>query len=340
MNQIEQFIMKNFTITLFLILTFGTFNNLTAQDDLKNSEDHPLLTRYPGSYIASYEKIKFREYNLAYGPITGYRHIEDTKKVSGQLYRITYIIDQTVEKLSIGEVYQDYKQAIEKSGITLLGDGLFSDRNVKKQIGGTSWIGVALKDNGFPQGSKATLLFAGTSSSGGTFSIIGKINRKDGITYVAIYGERHSNSRVVCHVDIIEEKSAETGKVFANANYIKKEIDAKGMVAIYGINFDFDSAKIKEDSQPTLDEVAKFLKDNPSINIYVVGHTDMKGSLSYNLTLSKNRAKAIVDALVKTYKIDTSRLEEGGVGPLSPKSTNESEDGRYLNRRVELVKKI
>ncbi|MFK7770618.1 MAG: OmpA family protein [Saprospiraceae bacterium] len=332
--------MKNTLSIILLLFSFGIFNSLLAQEDIKNSEDHPLLTRYPGTHIASYEKIKFREYNLAHGPITSYKKIKDTKKVSGQLYRITYIIDESVEKLSIGEVYLDYKQALKKAGITLLGDGLFSGRNNKKEIGGGSWIGVALKDNGFPQGSKATYLFAGTSSSGGTFSIIGKVNQKEGTTYVAIYGERHSKSKIVCHVDIIEEKSAETGKVFADANYIKNEIEEMGMVTIYGINFDFDSAKIKADSKPTLDEIAKFLTDNPSIKIYVVGHTDMKGSLSYNLTLSKNRAKAIVDALVKTYKIDTSRLEEGGVGPLSPKSTNQSEDGRYLNRRVELVKKI
>ena len=250
------------------------------------------------------------------------------------------MLEENVEKLSIGEVYQDYLEAIEKEKITILGKGLFSNRNVKGEIGGGSWIGVALKDNGFPQGSSANLLFKGTSSSGGTFSIVGKVEDAVNTTYIALYGERHSNDLVVCHIDIIEQKAAETGKVQVNADYIKKEIEENGTVSIYGITFDFDSDKIKPESKTTLDEISKFLSNNPNISLYIVGHTDMKGTLAYNKGLSQRRSESVVNELVQTYQIASSRLQAEGVGPLAPKGTNDTEEGRKLNRRVELVKKI
>jgi len=65
----------------------------------------------------------------------------------------------------------------------------------------------------------------------------------------------------------------------------------------------------------------------------------MKGTFEYNMTLSKNRAQAVVNELVKKYSIDAARLTGDGTGPLAPVSTNETEEGRKLNRRVELVAK-
>lgn len=328
--------MKYLLISLFLFSSLVGF----TQSDLKGSQDHPLLSRYPGAHIASYETEKFREYSFATGPITAYKYIEKKKTISGQIYRITYLIDKGVAELSIGEVYQDYTQAIKKAGIEILAQGLFPNRNVNKQVGGGIWIGVAMKDNRFGQKSKANYLFAGTSSSGGTFAIMGELKNPKGTTHLAIYGERHSKDLVVVHLDIIEEKAADIGYVFADAEYIKKELDSKGVVSIYGINFDFDSANIKEDSKTVLDEVAQFLKASPNLELYIVGHTDMKGKMDYNIHLSKRRAQAVIDYLGKVYGIAVNRLSANGVGPLAPKGSNETEEGRALNRRVELVKKL
>ena len=109
---------------------------------------------------------------------------------------------------------------------------------------------------------------------------------------------------------------------------------------LYGIFFDFDKAEIKPDSKPALDEIAKLLRDNPSMQLYVVGHTDMQGDLSYNKSLSEKRAIAVVNELVKMYGIAASRVMASGMGPLAPVSTNHTEAGRKLNRRVELVEKL
>ncbi len=72
--------------------------------------------------------------------------------------------------------------------------------------------------------------------------------------------------------------------------------------------------------------------------MYVVGHTDNQGSYAHNLDLSQKRADAIVQALTTQYKIAAARLAAKGVASLSPVATNETEAGRAINRRVELVK--
>ncbi len=327
-------------IVLLIICCFAVSSVVNAQTDKPGSEDHPLLTRYPDSYIGYYETVKFREYILATGPVTGYRYIAERDTLEGQLTRITYLIDKPAEALSIGEVYQDYYLALQKAGISIIAKGSFAQSNVKGDVGGGQWIGLALGANSFQQGAAANYLFAGTSSSGGTFAIIGKVGRADGATYVAIYGERHSNKKVIVHVDVIELKAAETGHVFADADYISKEIADRGSVAIYGIFFDFNSSTIKPESKASLDEIAAYLKTNPNISLYVVGHTDMTGTLSYNLKLSKDRAKAVVDALTKDYGIASERLISDGVAFLAPRATNESDLGRSMNRRTELVRRI
>jgi OOP family OmpA-OmpF porin len=71
----------------------------------------------------------------------------------------------------------------------------------------------------------------------------------------------------------------------------------------------------------------------------VVGHTDMKGKLGYNMDLSQRRARAVVTALTNDYGIASSRLEPQGVGPLVPVMTNQQDGGRAKNRRVELVER-
>lgn len=74
------------------------------------------------------------------------------------------------------------------------------------------------------------------------------------------------------------------------------------------------------------------------MNLYVVGHTDSVGEISYNMKLSQTRAEAVVKALVTKYRVTQNRLKSYGVGPLAPVASNETEEGRALNRRVELVK--
>ena len=136
----------------------------------------------------------------------------------------------------------------------------------------------------------------------------------------------------------VVEKTAMEQEVVADARPMASHIKETGRVAIYGIYFDHDSYHIEPQSGPSLKAIAEMLKTNSTLNIYVIGHTDMTGELEYNMRLSHERAQAVVDALVKEYSIPANRLKAKGVGPLSPVSTNRTEEGKKLNRRVELVK--
>ena len=103
--------------------------------------------------------------------------------------------------------------------------------------------------------------------------------------------------------------------------------------------FDTDKTDLKPESKPALDEVAKLLNDRADLKLYVVGHTDMQGSLAHSMSLSEGLAKPVVKALTADYGIDGARLEGRGVGPLVPVATNASEGGRASNRRVALVQR-
>jgi OOP family OmpA-OmpF porin len=109
-------------------------------------------------------------------------------------------------------------------------------------------------------------------------------------------------------------------------------------VALYGVYFDNDKDSLRADSQPTLQEIAKLLTANPKLKLQVVGHTDNEGTPDYNLDLSRRRSASVVRALTSSYSVPASRLSSFGCGPYSPVGSNETEDGRAKNRRVELVK--
>jgi len=136
----------------------------------------------------------------------------------------------------------------------------------------------------------------------------------------------------------IVEKKAMVQEVVADAKSLAHDINSTGHASVYGIHFDFNKADVKPESEPTLKEIAKLLKQTPELNLYVVGHTDSVGEISYNMKLSQTRAEAVVKALVTKYGVAQNRLKSYGVGPLAPVSSNETEEGRALNRRVELVK--
>lgn len=137
---------------------------------------------------------------------------------------------------------------------------------------------------------------------------------------------------------IIEEEEMRQDIVI-DAELIKNSIEVHGKIAVYGILFDTGKSEIKEASAPALQEIATYLLSNPTINCWVVGHTDSDGSFQTNSALSLARAKAIKAELHATYKIAEKRLFAEGVGPLAPIASNASEEGKKLNRRVELVKK-
>jgi outer membrane protein OmpA-like peptidoglycan-associated protein len=106
------------------------------------------------------------------------------------------------------------------------------------------------------------------------------------------------------------------------------------VIRLDDVLFDFDKFNLTDSARKDLDEVYVLLKKNKAMYLEVQGHTDSRGKDDYNVNLSKNRAEAVVGYLVKKG-IDKSRLEIKYFGATKPVSTNDSDEGRAKNRRVE-----
>jgi OmpA-OmpF porin, OOP family len=134
---------------------------------------------------------------------------------------------------------------------------------------------------------------------------------------------------------IVMEKEAMKQDIVASALF--EELNKKGNVALY-INFETGKSTIQPESKRIIDEVTLMLKENPSLQISVEGHTDNTGTAAANKILSENRAKAVTAALVSNG-IDKARLTSKGWGQERSIADNATEDGKAKNRRVEIVKK-
>ena len=117
---------------------------------------------------------------------------------------------------------------------------------------------------------------------------------------------------------------------------VLQPIEVGVTVRLKNIYFDFDKTTLKNESFPELDKVVDFLKQNASVEIEISGHTDNKGSDDYNATLSQGRSEAVVSYLI-SQGIDGYRLTAHGYGESKPIDTNDSDEGRANNRRVEFT---
>jgi outer membrane protein OmpA-like peptidoglycan-associated protein len=140
----------------------------------------------------------------------------------------------------------------------------------------------------------------------------------------------------VCYIKIIGQEKFKQSLILS-PDKIKSELDKNGKVVLDGIFFDFNKATLKPQSKKAILSVVALMEKYPDLVISVEGHTDSVGDNTYNLTLSQNRAKAVKNAIV-SYGIDTSRLKIKGFGEQKPIATNNTEEGRAKNRRVELHK--
>ncbi len=182
---------------------------------------------------------------------------------------------------------------------------------------------------------------AAAKKIGGTtvFLSVGEINAvfkilKNGreIAWVKVEsGGNDNNDFYTLYIVELEEMKQEI-----TSNDILAALNTDGHISLY-INFDFGKAEIKAESQKIIDQIAEMLNANPSLKVSIEGHTDNVGAAPGNKTLSENRAKAVMNNLI-AKGISQSRLSSKGWGQDKPIADNTTEEGRALNRRVEIVK--
>jgi len=317
-------------ITLFLfIFASSLLGHGVFAEDVSGSSDHPMVSRYEGSSITDYDFREFDEYEILLGKVVhapgepDNRKVESSENLEGKVTKISYYLPEDRSTL---EVFRNYQDALKAAGFEIL----FTCS--KNECGGRPFNHKVVKYSGGFADNYSEQRF-----------LAAKLPRDEGDVYVSLYTVKNTSgggpdrNHIYTQVDVIEVAPMQEAMVTVDADAMAEEIFETGSISIYGILFDFDKADMKPESAATIKEIATLLNNNPDLKLFIVGHTDNKGSLDYNMDLSQKRAGAVVDVLVSEHSIESARVTPKGLGFLAPVASNSSEEGRSKNRRVELV---
>lgn len=328
MNQILKSILTACAFT-------SLFGLIGAAQDLPNSKDPAGMKRYDGSELIGYRAPKFDEFLLPLGPPTSENPptFEKSKAVDGQIGYYTYL---GPAGRSPAELFRNYKQEFQRLGIEV---------QYEKGAGQHGWFGPTFDkiagESDIAQilaydEDDERLLVGKSRDSNPSYYVIFVTAYKDGIIPERLQG-RIAKAQALAQLVVVSADVMEKKMAFVNADDMKQAIHDSGKVAVYGLYFDTDKDAVKSDSQPTLSEIAKLLKNDPALRLHVVGHTDNQGKPDYNLDQSRRRAASVVGELTAKYGIPANRLDAFGCGLYAPIASNDEEEGRAKNRRVELV---
>jgi OOP family OmpA-OmpF porin len=320
-----------------------------------------VVPRYAGSFILAQTRKDFDELILPLGKVIGASYYsepdkklryEKTEVVEGRLTRTVYVIPEGRSTL---EVLRNYTGELEAKGAKTLFQ--CSKAECGEEFHKLHAVPRALKPESAAYNRERRDLTSNVleyvDPAADQRLWVGEWKREGaagaGDVYVSIYVATQTGGsmgnvssalkgRVLAIVEVLETKAMQQNLAFVSAEQIGGALGKDGRVAIYGIYFDFDKADIKPESDKQLAEMASQLKSNAGLKVFIVGHTDNKGTLAYNTDLSQRRAEAVAKALAAKFGIAADRMVAKGVGPLSPLAPNDNEDGQAKNRRVELVK--
>jgi len=305
-----------------------------ASADVAGSRDHPLIGRFAGSEIIGYDTKDYDELTFALGKAyeaaSGKYELKKKQRVEGKRTRILYL---TPAGKSTLQVYRNVEKTLKRKGFTTL----FACKG-NAECGWGSWFMGAqtlggLREYAYQMDEDYRYMAA-------------RLSRKEGDVYVSMLVYKYDSSVVrgweghtMAEINVAEIEPMQEEMVRVKAEDLAKSIREAGHAAVHQIYFDTDSARLKPESGPALKEIGSLLKGDAKLKLYVVGHTDNTGTLAHNMTLSMQRAKAVVAALVSRYGVKPESLEAHGVGSLAPVESNTTEQGRAKNRRVDLVRR-
>lgn len=309
---------------LLLLLMLSQLVWAASNEDQRGSSDHPLVDRYPGSYINRYTYTEYDLYELPTGPTASKKERPPIKELEGGITTIIYRAPKTLSTL---QIFRNYEKAFADAGYkplyscTVANCGEYFPRQWVK---GTTREGQYNGIDVYNMSPKSDYRFW----TG--------VLRKDGKEFYTTLLVRKNSAVVDYLIEVLEVAALETGKVGINLDSLGNDLEMTGKAVLEGIYFDTGKATLKAESGATLAVIAQYLKREGSAKVFVVGHTDYTGGYDLNVDLSKRRAAAVIVALGERG-VATSRMTDVGVGPVAPAASNADESGRSTNRRVELV---
>ncbi len=317
--------MKGFFMGILLITVLYGAAIAETDKDIKGSRDQEVVSKVPDSKIKVWTHREMSSYLLPLGKIIKDRAVNkklpmSKRVIEGSVTRITYFCppSTTPEK-----IYRRYQQELKERSFTRI----FYGHGLELEEKNNYWNSVVYKNY---QGLHH---LKGTPSN--HWYISGYRKSGDIYTVVTINISKGKYKWPVTHIDVIVCRP-EPDKVKLDSDIIRIELKEHGHLAIEGYIFNYNSADIKPEHEILFSKVAGFMKKNPSMKFYIVGHANV-GPLHYNLELSGKMAESVVKILTDKYSIDKSRLSAHGVGNLAPVTSNSTKEGKEENRRVEIV---
>ncbi|MBN2415456.1 OmpA family protein [bacterium] len=321
--------LASLTVAAMLAVTSSVSAQRTA--DIEGAKDYPTISRFNGAVIEFYQETKWGTYRL---PVSDQGTVDWDRPMSleGKVIRIQYSVSH---ENNSEFVLQNYKAALLRSGYEVLiaianealGD---SDRP-------HTWIDRYYATGGYYNGLNNQkfglgLNFPTWKNDHSFIAARGRENGKD--IYVIVYTVVADAFTIITQ-DVVEVEAVETGLV--SVDNISSDITKNGHIAIYGIHFETGKSVLKAESDAALKTIAEYVNAHSDKKFFIVGHTDNTGDFQANMTLSEERAKSVMTALITTYAVNAGQVSAYGVASLAPAASNLSDEGRAKNRRVEIV---
>ncbi|MFK8058202.1 MAG: OmpA family protein [Saprospiraceae bacterium] len=287
------------------------------------------LSPFKGSTLLGEHESRFASIPILSEPM-------DAQKIPAKILmegRLGSRIFRRPEGVAPLEIIRSYADALSTDGFDLLLSCEKSKNNCKTSYIITSNYHELFKARNYeqlPRNSKLWLTF------NAHHYLSAKKKTPSGMVYVVIIA---SDKESLYSVDTLMVESMQTGSVQITTKIMDDKLSNEGKVVLSGIFFDTGKDTITGESEASLETIATYLSSNSGQSFYVVGHTDDTGNREANVSLSTKRAQAVVNAL-QEQGVSAAQLSAHGVGPFVPAASNQSDNGKAENRRVELVLRL
>jgi OOP family OmpA-OmpF porin len=296
---------------ILFLLFFTTVPGWSA--DAEKCKDHPLFTRMSNYEIYWCTSSEFDAVNFPKPELKEWSNPGDYTNVEGKIYAVSYKLKDGVRASTSLQIIRNFQNAVKNSGGSVLGD----------YRSGTVYPSL-------PESATKFL----SESPGGTFYeryTTMTLTKKGSEFWIYLCASDDYNDYTL----LLVEKQKMKQEI--SINDLINQINKVGFLTYY-INFDTGKWIIKPESESSIEQIVALLKGAPLLKVSIEGHTDNVGSPESNMKLSKARAKAVMDAVV-AKGVSADRLKAEGRGQEAPIADNRKEEGRALNRRVEVVKR-